>query len=62
MRDSIIFSEDQFETALSFYIEALSEGIMAKWGGRRFIKGLDSYYVVEVDARKTIELKNKKEV
>ena len=62
MRDSITFSKDEFDMALSFYIEALSEGIMAKWGGRRFIEGLDSYYVVEVDVEKTIELKNKTEV
>jgi hypothetical protein len=59
MRDSIVFPKESFETALSFYIEALSEGIVARWRGQQFIEGLDSYYVVEIDAEKTIELKNK---
>jgi len=60
MRDIIIFPDESLDMALSFYVEALSEGIAVKWGGWRFSDGF-RYYVVEVDVEKTIELKNKKE-
>jgi len=61
MRDSVVFSKEEFETALSFYIEALSEGIVARWRGQNFIEGGGSYYRVDIGVEETIELKNKKE-
>lgn len=62
MRDSVVFPEDEFKTALDFYLEALSNGIVARWKGQNFIEGGGSYYVVEVDAEKTVELKNKRRI
>ncbi len=59
MRDSIVFPENEFKTALGFYIEALANGIVARWKGQNFIEGGGSYYRVDIDIEKTFELKNK---